>query len=250
MMIGRGAPWLLLCLASGGCDLLFQIDHISSSSRDDANGPDDTLTIDGRPDDSMTDTTGSPDAATACANPTFYEFFNEPTACTSFGGSHSTNADVVQQNGVLSITPKNAAGQLPDGGCTTALNNIPFGSGLTVVVNSSVTGTDAFTNVLAQGANAQIQVKDGLLHFQTANNGADIGQSVGYSPIAMRWWRIRPVGTTAMRAEYSDKGMNWTQLGVDYGAVPPTMIGISITAGTLTIGNVGTTVFDQVTVCP
>jgi hypothetical protein len=123
---------------------------------------------------------------------------------------------------------------------------------LTAIVNASVAGNGSYTNLLARGANAQIQVENGQLRFETQNNGAAIGSTVGYSPSAMRWWRIKTIATPtpAIRAEYSSNGLNWTQLGTDYAVNPPSMIGIEITAGTIVIGDVGTTVFDQVMICP
>jgi hypothetical protein len=250
MMDGRGAfgrVGLLLCaVASGGCDLLFQIDRVPA--RDDANGPNDTLG-DGR----LTDGDMlNADAATACANPSFYEPFTGSTACSAFGASaYMTNADVTQMNGVFSVTPHTSGAQNPNGGCSTPAADIPFkgGSGLTIIVNRSVMGTGAYTNVLARGANAQIQVLNGSLHFQNASGG-DIGSPVPYNPIAMRWWRIQPVGSNAMSAAYSSDGEMWTPLGAEYMAVPPDHIGIDMTVGAIPAGIVGTTIIDQIMVCP
>jgi hypothetical protein len=239
---------LVACaVASGGCDYVFRVDHISL--RDDAPSPDFDGPID--TDDPLDDgPMALIDAPTACATPIFYEPFTAATACPNFGIPYMTNADMIQANGVLSIRPKNVAGPEPVGGCNTFVDTFAWGSGLTAIVNASVAGNGSYTNLLARGANAQIQVSNGNLHFQTQNTGGDIGASIPYNPSLMRWWRMTAVVGSVIRAEYSDNGTTWHKLGGDYNVNAPATIGIEITAGTIAIGDVGTTIFDEVSICP
>jgi hypothetical protein len=246
MMTWR-ALFVACAVASGGCDYVFRVDHISL--RDDAashdfDGP---IDMDGAVDDGPV---ALIDAPTACASPIFYEPFTAGTACPNFGVPYMTNADMTQANGVLSIMPKNESGPEPVGGCSTFSNNVAWGSGLTAIVNASVAGNGSYTNLLARGANAQIQVENGELRFENQSTGGAIGAVVPYLPSSMRWWRLSNVNNTAIRAEFSADGALWTKLGGDYTVSVPATIGIEITAGTITIGDVGTTVFDQVMICP
>ena len=185
-----------------------------------------------------------------CISSGTMDMFSGTTPCAPWATFDETRATVAQIGGKLRITPSQSI-QGTHGGCfATGLSN--WGpEGLFVSVEDALEGVTSYTAMTAYvafGTPAQIVVKNGTIQVTNPNNGIALVASV-YNPVAMKWWRLRPISTGVM-AEYSADALNWVSLATVTGT-PPSQIRIDIGAGTTTQEvAAGAAVFDNLNVCP
>jgi hypothetical protein len=172
------------------------------------------------------------------------------TPCAPWATFDATRATVVQSSGKLRITPSQST-LTTHGGCiATALTG--WGpEGLFVAVEDALEGSSSYTALtayVALGTASQIVVRNGMIEVWNPGIGVALA-SVVYNPVAMKWWRLRPVGT-GVTAEYSADALNWVFLATVLGT-PPSQIRIDIGGGTNSQElAAGTAVFDNLNVCP
>ena len=183
---------LVVLLACSGCDMLFQLDHV--------------VRTDGAIDSGV-------DAAPPCA--VFMDItFDAQDVCEPWADPVMLNGAVVTQApGMLTVRPSTMTNSY--GGCQ-AKGGIPFTTdGIVVEVEKVL--DDGYTVLHLGGSiDVQIMASGGLLRLSNTpgtliwNDQPD----PAYSPIAMRWWRLRRYSPSELIAEYSADGKDWRRLGV------------------------------------
>ena len=226
--------WILLLCVVAGCSEIF---HLDRPLRDDAATAVGDA-VDGRSDDGMVD-----GGRSRCPNPILNDSFDASVPCAPWGNVYSANAVVTEGNGQLTMMLGNTSGAVA--GCVSTSNTFAFGTGVTANVTATLQGTGAYTVLQIHPVELQIEVSGGIIRFQTGSS-VDLG-SASYTP-AQTWWRIRPSGATIV-GEVSTDGSSWLSLGTT-SMTPPSQIGVEITAGSNSGGNVGDAVFDELTICP
>ncbi len=172
-------------------------------------------------DDALVDGSGPddggprPDAAgpqvnqTTCTPPGTACAFPGGLPCSCWGTRSFTNAGIGESNGRLTISPNaNTAGA--QGSCLRSA--VPFEApGVIAEISAVVRGAQGLTAVQL-GATPNVytlSVRDGVLVME---DGDGTVASVGYDAVAMRWWRIRPVGAQVIYETAAD-GKTWTTRG-------------------------------------
>jgi hypothetical protein len=220
---------VLVCAFASGCDALWNLDHLDSS---------DARTLDGV--ETVADV-----ALGRCANPILHDTFDGPEPCMSWASSYADLGATIKATGQLEITPAAQINSIA--GCVSN-NNYAFGTGISAVVTSVVTGPSTYTVLQIHGPELQIKMAgSGTLRFQTSAS-QDIGAPIAYNP-AMKWWRIRPTGTSSITGEYSVDGETYLPLGTAAVAMPAT-VGIELSAGTNSTTVIGKAAFDELQICP
>lgn len=202
------------------------------------------------PTDAMVDAMIDGPPPPMCISSGTMDTFTGSTPCSPWATFDETRATVVQTGGKLRITPSQSS-QGTHGGCfATGLSNVGP-EGLFVAVEDALEGPTSYTAMTAYvafGTPAQIVVRNGTIQVTNPNNGIALVAAV-YNPVAMKWWRLRPV-STGVAAEYSADALNWVSLATVLGT-PPSQIRIDIGAGTTTQElAAGSAVFDNLNVCP
>lgn len=179
--------------------------------------------------------------------PHTYCTFEGITPCSCWGTPVTSFATIDEVGGSLQITP--AANQVgAQGACVR--ENVPFGgNGVIVEVSQIVTGSAGFTAVrLGEGLDSfQISVEGGLIVMRLAST---LGSTV-YDPAEMRFWRVRPLGTTSVEVQTSPDGENWLD-HISVGRSPMSAYTIQLIAGTPDGSEAapGSAVFESISVCP
>jgi hypothetical protein len=186
----------------------------------------------------------------ACISSGTMDTFTGNTPCSPWATYDETRATVVQTGGKLRITPSQSV-LTTHGGCfATGLSN--WGpEGLFVAVDDALEGSSSYTALtayVALGTASQIVVRNGMIEVWNPGIGVALVSTI-YNPVAMKWWRLRPV-TTGVTAEYSANALDWVFLATVLGT-PPSQIRIDIGAGTNSQElSAGAAVFDNLNVCP
>lgn len=200
----RAVAAIALALCAGGCDYLFQIDHVTLAG--DARQPSDVDRGDGS-------------SQGICTATRIYDAFGSSTPCTwgtKFGGTYVTSG-----NGRLTIAPPSDA---YSGGCEAPEGAFADG-GIVAEITQVIGGSAyAYTGIQAYGTiDTSIHVNAGSLKF-AAPSSVPVWAEDEYDPVAMRWVRIRPDrANTAIEAEYSSDAKTWMRLGSVATPVPVTV---------------------------
>ncbi len=194
--------------------------------------------------DAATDAATDAPPTTGCLDPGNGTTFPNGQACGGWGTAFSSNAMVQNAGGRLAVTPvANEAGAL--GGCTHVA--VPFGpAGTLVQIDRTLTGASSRTRLELQNTGLSIGVVGGMME---ARVGANLLASVPFDPVAMTWWRMRPVGG-GVWFETAPDGLTWNLLA-STGAAPPASAPIRVLGETpASEPTPGSARFDSVNVCP
>jgi hypothetical protein len=207
-------------------------------------------------DDNGGDAPSSGDGASSgsggCANPGVGDSFDSATVC-DWGSATGSNTVLTQSGGALVMTPE------PDvipaiAAC--GRDNVPFTSaGLFAEVSSVVENFTSLEYVDGSGGDWVIEdvgsgfgsaAASGLAVFQPSSQ---IGSTVPYDPVAMRWWRMRPVDGFVV-FETAPDGLTWTLVSTSTDAAPS--IGLAQVAMLMRTPSAdpGVARFEGVDVCP
>lgn len=173
--------------------------------------------------------------------------FDGANPCSCWGTPVTSFATIGESGGSLQITP--APNQMgAQGACVR--ENVPFGAGgIIVEVSQVVTGTAGFTAVrLGDGPDSfQIAVEANRLVMKL---GSAQGATV-YNPAQMRFWRLRPLGTTSVKVQTSADGETWRD-HISVGRATASLYTIQLIGGTPGGPETapGRAVFESVSVCP
>ena len=166
--------------------------------------------------------------------------------CSCWGTPTASNSSISFSNGTLTMNPNaNAAGA--QSMCNKAA--VPFtAAGAFIEVSAVLSVTDAIT-ALQIGTSPDVfemAVINGQLR---TTDGSNQGTST-YNPVAMRWWRIRPLGADGTAFDISADGKSWTTPAVS-GRVASGTYDVKIIAGTPTASPApGAARFEGINVCP
>lgn len=194
--------------------------------------------------DAATDAETDAPPNTGCLDPGNGTTFPNGQPCNGWGTASANNAMVQNAGGRLAVTPvANAAGAI--GGCTHVA--VPFGpAGTLVQVDRTLTGASSRTLLELQNTGLSIGVVGGMME---ARVGANLLASVPFDPIAMSWWRMRPVGG-GVWFETAPDGRTWNLLA-STGAPAPASAPIRVLGETTANEPTpGVARFDSVNVCP
>jgi hypothetical protein len=154
--------------------------------------------------------------------------FDGVASCQPWGGVITGPASTLQSGGELVIAPDaNAIGQ---GGCT---GDAPLtDGGLFVELAASLPSTtpSAYTGIsFYEGVELPfaIYVENDQL---TALDYATLRIDVPYDPVAMRWWRLRPIAGQ-VTFEIAPDGLSWTALGTSPRVAPASTVTKNLVAG-------------------
>lgn len=141
----------------------------------------------------------------ACVSPGYGDSFDEVLPCNMFGMPVVTNGGMTTTNGTLTITPNANANTMV--GC--ARGSSAFGdAGAFVEVSQAAPSPAETALVVSVGAKtAAITVIAPFIAYLDPNANTVM---TSYDPQAMRWWRLRPVGTM-LYAETAPDGKTWTR---------------------------------------
>jgi hypothetical protein len=144
---------------------------------------------------------------TGCVTPSVSCAFPGGPPCTCWGVSSVGNAVMSEAGGSLQLTP-NADTASAFAQCVRT--GVPFGAaGAFLEVSRIIAGASSLTGILV-GSNTDrfaIFARDTELFVE---DGAGRLATVSYDPVAMRWWRIRPLSGNVI-FETAPDGKVWTQ---------------------------------------
>jgi hypothetical protein len=211
---------LILLLLVGGCDMLFQLDHVG-------------------PIDAPVDVMGG------CVNATLDDHFAAAVACEPWGTKYENKGALVVNDGnQLTIQPATVMDS--SGGCASK-GAVAFGAGGVAVEVSDVLSGN-------QGEYTELHLYEPDLNavsIGVTNNILGAGAvNLLYDPTAMRWWRLRPVGN-AIEAAYTADGENYMPFST-IPLPPPATFSINLIGGLggSQTGFGGLAVFRRLLVCP
>jgi hypothetical protein len=150
--------------------------------------------------------------ATACTMPMVSDNFASGTPCSWGARNHVAIAD--ESGGALHTTaPTPGTNQIAN--CS---GTVAFDSGTFVEVDTVTTQATGYTALQMYFATTQIF----MMYYadKAAIQVADetcprncIGE-VPYDPVAARWWRLIPISSHQVAAEYGPDGLQWNRIGV------------------------------------
>ena len=231
----RGIWWraVLIVVSTSGCDLLFQLDRVTSTDAGSGSGGD--ASHDGPP-------------VATCTQPIVHDTFDNTTPCMSWGSLFVDAGTYSTGGGLFTITP--TAGVMSAVTCISNGQRMFGMGGVAVRVPSIVHGGNTYTMLQVRSGTFavwMIATGDNMLRFQDGPM-QDLATPVPYSPASTVWWRLRPTGPSVV-AEYSANGTDWTPLGALATALPMSVdVQLSVAAYSSTI--IGNTTFDELLVCP
>jgi hypothetical protein len=207
----------------------------------------------GGDDDGGGDAPASGDAGSgSCLDPGIGDSFDSATVC-DWGSASGSNTTLTQTGGALLMTP---TPEIMGASGTCARSGVPFtAAGVFVEVSAIITnftsleyvdGSGGDWGIETVGSGVVLPIGPTLEFFQASG---EIGSGVPYDPVAMRWWRMRPVGGFVV-FETAPDGLHWTVVTTSTDPAP-----------TLGLAQVGTFVrtpgadpgvarFEGVDVCP
>ncbi len=194
----------------------------------------------------------SPDGVPCASVATPHDNFSSVTACSPWGMQTGDPSITRQGQGMFVVTPQPSI-PAQSGGCTTISPVALPPGGTFIEVSSALSMTGAcFMWFRARSQDAsiggQLILQYGKLGISDPMAGTN-GIQVAYDPVAMRWWRIRPVADGIV-GEVSPDGNAWHVFGTIPG-MPTAMVTIDFEA-TCGVGDPapGTAVFQSFDVCP
>ena len=187
---------------------------------------------------------GSGSGSTSCVSPGYGDTFDEALPCNAFGMPMVTNGGLATSNGTLTVTPNANANTMV--GCQRV--NAAFGEAGAFVEVSQVAPAPAQTVLLVQiGAKfASILVTPPFIGYVDPNANMVM---TAYDPVAMRWWRLRPVGA-GLNAEASPDGKTWTRFASSSPGITGTGTVEVFVQTDSTNGAPGTAKIEGIDVCP
>jgi hypothetical protein len=148
----------------------------------------------------------------SCLDPGIGDSFDSPTVC-DWGSAAGNNTTLTQTGGALLMTP---APDIIDASGTCARSGVAFTpAGVFAEVSGIVTNftslqfvddSDGDWGIESLGSGLEPIVGSVLEVFQPSG---EIGSGTPYDPVAMRWWRMRPVGGVVV-FETAPDGLHWT----------------------------------------
>jgi hypothetical protein len=206
-------------------------------------------------DDNGDDASSSGDASSgsgSCADPGVGDSFDSATVC-DWGSAAGSNTALMQTGGALLMTP---TPDIVDASGTCARSGVPFtAAGLFVEVSGIVTnftslqfvdGSDGDWGIEAVGSGLGLPTGPTLEIFQASG---EIGSGVAYDPVAMRWWRMRPVGGF-VAFETAPDGLHWTLVTTSTDPAPTLGLAQVGTFMRTPSADPGVARFEGVDVCP
>jgi hypothetical protein len=160
-----------------------------------------------------------------CLDPGNGTTFPMGSPCNGWGTPFGSAATVQQTGGRLTVTLN--AGVVSIGGCAHAA--IPFAApGALVEVERVVDGANARTRLELEGSGFSIGTEGTMI---VARAGGAVVASAAYSPVAMRWWRLRPAAGGVV-FETSPDAQTWIRLGSS-ALAPPASAPLRVLAETV-----------------
>jgi hypothetical protein len=235
----------IVALLASGCDLVFGAKPLAP--------PSDAASLDAVPD---APPDAPPDART-CQPQLIHDDFTGTSLCDGWGTP--TGLAAMEGGGMLAITPV-ASTPGSQGGCFSS-TPVAFGPDgvflqVTTIVNEADNNGSGGTFIFFQtrsptpgnGVTLNMSVGGSMLSVQAGSTTA----AAPYDPIAMRWWRIRPVPELpAVVGEVSPDGLTWQTILSAPGPVP-TSVTLEFTSGEYGNGvpAPGTTTIEGFNICP
>jgi hypothetical protein len=174
-----------------------------------------------------------------------------PSPCGTWGMATQVGMTIARVNGALEITPPTTAPAASEfGGCTVSPTD--FVGDIVVEVSSALSGqgyTNSIFYIAAGYIGIGVDATDGMI-FALVDPNLQMGKRP-FDPVAMRFWRLHPIGTTAATAEVSPDARTWTVLGMRTLLDQPATVGMwTFGAGRNVDGATGIARFESLNQCP
>jgi uncharacterized protein (TIGR03437 family) len=162
--------------------------------------------------------------------------------------SFDSQMEVIEQNGVLTITPRiNVQGMHYAGFVSASTWNLTGAHASVEVVQASTSADTELALVLDSNNFYRIVQEEGQIYFQDKVNGVKSGSSIAYNPTQHRFWRIRhdPDAKTIV-FETSSNGASWAANRTVQPGFALTALRVELASGTYSsVGTPSSSVFDN-----